>query len=790
MRERLPSSPSRLIGRDRELAELRAILGEGARLITLTGAGGSGKTALGLALAQSIAEDFASSAFIDLSGLRDPSLVPQAIATGVMAPRGAEPTFDSIVGHIGLQPTLILLDNFEQLLPEAAVVSDLLSACPALVILTTSRAPMELRWERVYQVGPLALPDEATTAPAQLRSFASIALFVERARAVKPLFTLDKTNGQAVARIVRRLDGLPLAIELAAARLRVLSVADLAARVDRALDLLTQGDADRPPRQRTIRATIDWSLALLTDSQRRLLRRLGIFDGGAMLDAVDAVCAEPGEPTPLLDDLEDLVQAGVVMTTEWRGETRVRLPATVRERANELLDESGERAAIADRHAREFSRLCWEIGDMTAEALWFARTELEDGNIRAALRHSLGEAGTDREPGMRIVYAMGGPWSARGSLAEMKRWVDLAIAVGRSTPQWSLVCCQSGLVARDAGDLERAESYFKTALEIHNEMRLPERIIHQTEGLGRVARDRGQEDIAFAYYDEVMRLADQLGLSAAGRAVREGQYAFVSYWFGRAAQARTHAERGLALARESKSGQVLAILLVIVADLARDRGDLAEASRLLDEAWSVASAIGHRVLQRDVSTSRIRLACVLNEPARAVESARQSLPIAREVGDRNIRTAAWIDALAFAALAMAQHDAAEHLFSFADALRSSVGIVVAPVDVRERERARALARAALGQRANVSAADMSIGALFEFAERVFAPPQTPSIALSRREREVASLVARGLSNRAIAERLVLGERTVETHVERLLRKLEVRSRHDVADRAQELALPL
>jgi predicted ATPase/DNA-binding CsgD family transcriptional regulator len=789
LKDRVPAQPWRLIGREHELADLRDLLAEGARLLTLTGAGGTGKTRLALALAESAADEFTSSAFVDLAALRDPSFVPQAIGSALMVPRGPEPPFDSVVRHIGAEPTLLLLDNFEQLLPESAVVSDLLAACPKLVIIATSRAPLELRWERVFHVAPLALPEEASRNFTELRGVASIALFVERARAVKPLFALDKSNAEAACAIVRRLDGLPLAIELAAARLRLLSISELAARVDRALDLLVQSGADRPARQRTIRATIDWSLALLTERQRQLLRRLAIFEAGAMLDGVEEVCGEPGDAAPLLGDVEDLVEAGIVMATEIRGETRVRLPATVRERAIELLHESGEHDVIAGRHVSYVARFCTVAELRIDEAGWYARVETDRENIRAALRHSFGPISGDREQGMAIVYAMGSAWNAQGAVEEAARWTDLALSVGKDSPQWSLVCCESGLVARQAGELARAEHYFRTAREIHRAQELPQRVLYQTEGLGRVARDRGDESAARECYETILRRARELDIQGHWRAGWEVMAAEYLRWFGHADEARAQGERGLLMARELRAEGITATALLTMAELARERGDYHEATSLLDEAWVTVNRIGHRERQRTALTYKIRLACDQHEVAQAAELARQSLQVARDTGDRTVDTAAWIDALAIAAVATAQHAAAARFFAFADNFRAAIGVVVPPVDRPRRERALATVRAALGTRVE-QAHDSALSDVFAFANETFHQAPVLSVALSRREREVASLVARGLSNRAIAERLILGERTVETHVERLLRKLELRSRHDVAARAQELALQL
>lgn len=794
MRERLPTSPARLIGRERELADLRALLGRGARLITLTGAGGSGKTALALAFAQSIADHFASSAFVDLSDLRDPSFVPQAIATAALAPRsaGGETAFEALIQHIGAERTLLLLDNYEQLLPASAVVSDLLSACASLVVIVTSRTPLELRWEHVYHVGPLDVPTVATASPSALRAVPSVALFVERARAVKPIFALDASNARQVHEVVTRLDGLPLAIELAAARLRILSVSELADRVHTALDLLHADHGDRPPRQRTMRATIDWSLALLTDRQRRILSRLAIFEDGAMLDAVRSVCVEESEVPELVDDLDDLVQAGVVTTTEVDGETRFRLPATVRERAIELLEASGERSRVADRHARFFKRLCVGLSsDEVDEAVWLARAQVERENIRGALRHAFAAPPSDREPAMQIVYSMLAPWFAQGAIDEATRWIDLALAAGKETPQWSLICCEAGIFARLGGDLARAEQLFRTALEIHTTHNRDDRAIFQIEGLARVATDRGDEATAREMYANAMELAEAVHRSRFDRAAGRWRWADCLHFFGHPDVARVHCDEALRLARTGNAPQATTASLTLLGDLARERGDLAEARALLDEAWDLVGSIRHHIWRRNVLTSMIRLAHEEGDGARAGDLATQSLTAARAAGDRTVSTAAWIDALAFAALSRAQHEAAARLFGFAEGFRDAIGAVLPPVERPARERALALVRAALGARAPVEVrADASIASVFAFAETVFAAAQPSAITLSRREREVAALVARGLSNRAIAERLILGERTVETHVERVLRKLEVRSRHDVAMRAQELLIAL
>lgn len=794
MKDAVPASPSRLIGRDREVAELRSMLVEGARLVTLTGAGGSGKTRLALAVAESVADEFATGAFVDLSALRDPSLVPQAIATALKAPRGAARSpFEAVVQHIGSERVLILLDNFEQLLPESSVVSDLLAACAALVVIATSRAPLELRWERVYPVGPLATPDAADQGLAALRRSPAVLLFCERVRAVRPLFTLDERTAGPVANIVRRLDGLPLAIELAAARARILSVAEIAARVDHALDLLGEAEHDRPARQRTIRATIDWSLELLNDAQRRLLRRLAAFDGGATLDAIGEVCGGSEGPV-VLDDLEDLVQAGIATSSEVAGETRITLPVTVRERAQELLDVEGERDEVAARHLRYFTSLVRRADEATkegeSEAAWLSRIEADRANIRSALRSALGPHSREPAAGIEIGARMLGPWYAFGAHDEALRWIDLALATDTESPHRIQVICNGGWFSYQLGDLARAERYYRAVIEMAPRVGRPDKLLDVAE-LGRIARDRGDEDAAVRCYDEALRLLDALSLPDGSRASYLWGAAECLRWFARTERAEALASEALRAARAGGQEQATVASLTTLAYLARSRGDLDESEALLQDAWVTVSAMGHRVWQRNVLTARILSAVDLARLDAAAELCWQSLRVAREAGDRTAAAASWIDALASAASALGRHGEAIRLFAYADTLRTAVGVAVPVVDSGSRQRSLDSVVSVIRERARASShEDRSLSTLFTFAERLFAPAQPPAVALSRREREVASLVVRGLSNRDIAQRLILGERTVETHVERVLRKLEVRSRHDVAARAEELALAL
>ncbi len=326
------------------------------RLLTLTGPGGTGKTRLSLALAEQVTPTFPDGVvFVSLARLDDPALVASAIAERLGVRERAEQTLRGILmTHLAGKHLLLILDNFEHVLPAAPLVAELLGACPALIVLTTSRAPLRLSGEHLYPVSPLALPDAGRLPPLEeLGQTAAVRLFVDRVRAVKPEFVLSESNASAVVEIVRRLDGLPLALELVAARARVLSPAALSARLDRSLPLLTGGAQDLPERQRTLRDTIAWSYDLLRPHEQALFRRLGVFSGGCTLEAAETV-ANLDEPFAVLEGMAPLLDASLLQSEEQDAEPRYTMLATIREFALERLIESGEEPTTRDRHARFF----------------------------------------------------------------------------------------------------------------------------------------------------------------------------------------------------------------------------------------------------------------------------------------------------------------------------------------------------------------------------------------------------------------------------------------------------
>jgi predicted ATPase/DNA-binding CsgD family transcriptional regulator len=433
----LPRPRTPLVGRASELVTARAFLVDDAvPLLTLSGAGGVGKTRLALAIGQDLAGSFADGAlFVDLSPIRDPALVIAAIAQAADVRESAErPLAESLAVALRSQQLLMVLDNCEQVLAAAPFVADLLDACPALQILATSRAPLRIRGEQMLPVPPLALP-ESTADAEQLARVDAVALFVQRARAANPSFALTDGNAAAVAAICRRVDGLPLALELAAARLRLLSIDGLATHLDQRLGVLAAGERDLPGRHQALRATIAWSYDLLDDAARVLFAVLGVFAGG--FDATAAAAVTGRDHLELLDGLGALIDQSLLRRQEQPGGgVRFGMLEIIRDYALESLTESGQAAAIRNRH------LAWAIA--TVQEIWpsratapvsveaLGRLVVERDNLRAALTWAIESEHTDAA--LQLTSDLAESWSLRGEFSEGRAWLERALALPGGVP--------------------------------------------------------------------------------------------------------------------------------------------------------------------------------------------------------------------------------------------------------------------------------------------------------------------------------------------------------------------
>jgi predicted ATPase/DNA-binding SARP family transcriptional activator len=440
-RQALPAPPTTFIGRERETAEILDLL-ERTGLLTLTGPGGTGKTRLALRVAAESAEAYGDRAvFVALGALEDPSLVASTVAAAVgVQEEVGRPILTSLTDRLGRMEILLVLDNYEHVLAAAPLVGELVAAGPGVRVLVTSRAPLRLAGEREYHVRPLTLPDPSTAeSPDELAGSEAVALFVDRARAIDPGFALEPGNAAAVAAICSALDGVPLAIELAAARVRLLSPQTILVRLREGLSLLTGGPRDLPERQRTLRDSIQWSHDLLDPAGQTLFRRLAVFAGGWSLEAADAVCSPAGSPgLDVLETLNALVLHSLVRRDDTAPEPRFRMLQTIREFGLERLAASGEEPEIRERHAQFFLTLAEEAaGELSGpgHVAWLDRLTRDHDNLRGALRWSVD---ADRaETGLLIAAALWRFWQLRDHLAEGEAWLTALLAApsaAASTP--------------------------------------------------------------------------------------------------------------------------------------------------------------------------------------------------------------------------------------------------------------------------------------------------------------------------------------------------------------------
>jgi predicted ATPase len=607
-RDNLPAALTRIIGRDRETAAARDLLRrDDVGLLTFTGPGGTGKTRLSLHVASGLIDDFADGVYqTRLASLTDPDQVIPAIAQtlDVRDASGRAP-IDGLKEHLRNKRMLLLLDNFEQVVAAAPQVSDLLSSCPRVKIIATSRTPLRVRGEKEMPVEPLALPP-AHLPPASggeqggawLSQFAAVELFVQRASDVKPDFALTADNAPAVAEICHRLDGLPLAIELAAARIRALTPQAMLARFDRRLDLLKGGARDLPDRQQTLRHAIDWSYNLLDQNAKTLLRRLPVFVGSWTFEATEAVCEESDLSADVLDVLESLVDSSLLKRVESGGEVRFAMLETIREYARERLIESGEQDAIHRRHADYFARLAEEaepylIG--AQRAAWLDRLETDLDDIRAAIEWSKSEKG-DAAIGLRLSSALLWFWYMRGYMSDGRAAMDAALARADSDLPAALrakTLLASGVLAWTLGDFIAARARLEDSVSLLREIDNPRRLAFALTFLGLVEMSQGDPQRARD------RCAESVDLSrAAGNKWGE---AFALNWLGEsefalgdAASARSHYEASLALFRAIGDAWGTAMPLHAMAGMAWNESHYEAARSLYQESGALLREAGDR----------------------------------------------------------------------------------------------------------------------------------------------------------------------------------------------------
>jgi predicted ATPase/class 3 adenylate cyclase len=586
----LPAQPTPLVGRDRELEAVRTLLlAEGARMVTLTGPGGTGKTRLALQLAADTVDEFTDGVFgVLLAPVTDPEVVPLELARVLgIDETPTQPIIEALKAGLAGRRTLILFDNFEHVGKAASLLVDLLAACPRLKLLVTSREPLRIAAERQYPVPPLP-------------EFDAVMLFLERARAVRPDFELTDETAPIVAEICERLDGLPLAVELAAAWSKVLPPAALLRRLERRLELPASRSADVPTRQSTLREAIGWSYDLLSDEERRLHARLSVFMGGCTVEAAEQVADPRGElGIDVLEGIASLVDRSLLRESEDKeGEPRFAMLATIREYAQEHLSETGEEGEILRRHALEFARFAEEAdaGLRTGDQfLWFSRVENEHDNLRAALDSSL--ASGDDETALRLGGALGWFWYAHGHALEgCARLTDLLARTEnapeelRARPMYAL-----GVLLDQRGEPERAAMLVERSLAVFREHGQEGLVARALNSLGTIKRGLGDIDAARLLLEESIRVRRGLG-DEAGTAGALSNLGVIAFEQGNLDGAEARFIETLALDRTHGNEWGAAVTQDNLAALALERGDYDRATELVRDTLESAQRFADQEL--------------------------------------------------------------------------------------------------------------------------------------------------------------------------------------------------
>jgi predicted ATPase/serine/threonine protein kinase len=708
----LPVQRTAFIGREHEAAALRHLLSRvDVQLVTLTGPGGIGKTRLALQVAADAgtAEFPGGLCFVPLSAVSDPALIASTIAQALgMRETVNQSPQESLKEYVRTldQPMLLVLDNFEHLVSAAPVITQLLTTGPMLKVAVTSQAPLHVYGEHEFPVPPLALPNLKNIPPLEVLSrLPAIALFVERAQAVKREFALTRENAPAVAAICARLDGLPLAIELAAARIKLLSPAAMLARLESRLNLLTGGARDLPTRQQTLRSTVDWSYGLLNASEQTLFRRLSVFAGGCTLEGAEAVCDTKSDlGLDIFDGMASMVDKSLAQQVEQvDAETRFLMLSTIREYALERLAESHDEAATRRAHAAYYLVLAEEgAEDVVAHPEWLDRFEIEHDNFRLALEYLIKTG--DAEWGLRLGAALFRFWETREHLTEGRDAIARLLALEGTAARPKLrarLSFAAAVLAGEQGDYSSARQLFEESLETCLELNDTRGVAVALNALAVNARDRGDLPAASLLFERCVAIWKDLGDSAdIARAL--SNLANVTKLQGEYARASSLYDECLTIFRQVGDGAGAAWTLNYLGDVAREKADFVAARsfceqslsefRRLRDSWGIASTLS------DLAT----LSCDQGNNAEARRLYGESIELFQELGHkRGIARA--LECLAASAAAQSKAEQSLHLAGAAAALRQRLGAPLTPTEQPRLEKALEFARRALGNAAGLRA---------------------------------------------------------------------------------------
>jgi predicted ATPase/DNA-binding SARP family transcriptional activator len=729
---RLPVRLTPLVGRQRELQDVVDSLSR-SRLLTLTGPGGTGKTRLALAAAGAVSMSYPEGVcWVELAPLDDPGIVAQVVARRVGVPDcPGQDAAAAIAEHVGDRSMLIVLDNCEHLVSAVADLADqLVGACQAMSILATSREVLGVDGERSWPVPPLSLPEAGAPTSAALAESDAVRFFEYRAQLVLPSFRLADDNAAAVVQVCRRLDGLPLAIELAAAQVRMLSVGQLAERLNDIFTVLVGGARTAPPRHQALRATLDWSHDLLDEDERVVFRRLAVFAGGFTLTAAEQVAAGSGiRPERMFELLTRLAGKSLLRVDHVGGDARYHLLSTVRDYALKRLAEASEEEATRRAHLRCFADLVEEVAPRIEGGREGAlgvereldRLDAETPNLRAALEFArdYGEVNA----ALRIAGPLGRFAYLRGHYHEIREWMDTAVTAGTDAPAAlrAKALLGSGRLALLQCDYLPAVRRLEAVLRLYRELGDAQGLASTLQVLGSVAREQGRYARAMELHTESLAIAEAAGDRWAV-ASAHGYLGFACWLQAEFERAAEECTMSLRMFRELGDVEGIAWSLLSLGTVARHQGAREQAAALLQESRSLAGQIGFR---EGIAWSLEQLGLLAagrGDPA-AAALLRNSLEIHHDLRDR-WRTCSVLEDLAAIALAQGSAQQAARLLAAAEALRVTIGTVIAPCDSAQHAATMAGARAALGDEAFAAAWQQGLLAQIEDLQADLAPPGT------------------------------------------------------------------